>query len=98
MARRFKDMQTPEQQYAAGQVPTRAHALRQEAQAALDEAGRLTAPRRREGQRGRVLPEFGPHSDRDGARVDQLRAKARDLRAAADAAEAPAPKPKRRWF
>jgi hypothetical protein len=98
MGRRFKDMQTPEQQYAARQAPAQAHQLRQEAQAALDEAARLTAPRRRESPAGNVTGVFGPHSDRDGARVDQLRAKARDLRAAADAAEAPAPKPKRRWF
>ena len=86
MARRFRDMQTPEQQYAARQAPARAHQLRQEALAALDEVGRLTAPRRFESPGGHVTGVFGPHSDRDGARVDQLRARARDLQAAADAA------------
>lgn len=93
MARKFRDMQTPEQQYAAQQ----AHALRQQAGAVEAESWKLTAPRRREAQ-GHVTAEFGPHNDRDQARVDQLQARARDLRAAADRAEA-APKPKKRgWF
>ena len=94
MGRRFRDMQTPEQQYAARQ----AHQLREAARSAEAEVQKLTAPRRREMGYGPVLPEFGPHSDRDGVRVDQLRASARDLRSAADAAEKPKPKPKRRWF
>lgn len=98
MARKFKNMQTPEQQYAARQAPAQADALRQQARSAEEEAGDLTAPRRCEGQRGRVTPEFGPHSSRDQARVDQLTSRARDLRRAADAAEKPKPKPKRRWF
>lgn len=98
MTHRFKDMQTPEQQYAARQAPAQAHALREQAQAAEAEVGDLTAPRRREGQRGRVTPEFGPHSSRDQARVDQLTSRARGLRKAADAAEKPQPKPKRRWL
>jgi len=58
---------------------------------------RLTAPRRREAQ-GHVTPEFGPHSASDQARVDQLQARARDLRSTADAAESePKPKPKKGW-
>src|SRR6266511_3318281 len=98
MARRkFSDMQTEEQRYAAGQSQARAHALRQQAEAAEAEQWKLTAPRRSEGQ-GHVTAEFGPHSDRDQARVDQLQATARDLRRAADRAEAtPKPKKKRGW-
>jgi uncharacterized protein (DUF3084 family) len=93
MARRFKDMQTPEQQHAAQQ----AHQLRETARSAEAEVQKLTAPKRvvRE---GKAAPDFGPHSDRDQARVDQLQARAKDLRAAADKAEQQKPKPKRRWF
>lgn len=93
MARRFKDMQTPEQQHAARD----SHALRGQARAVEGEIGDLAAPRRSEGQYGHVTAVFGPHSDRDQARVDQLQATARDLRAAADAAETVQPK-KRRWL
>ncbi|QIY72033.1 hypothetical protein HEP84_25680 [Streptomyces sp. RLB1-33] len=91
--KKFKDMQTPEQQHAAQQ----AHQLREAARSAEAEVQRLTAARRvvRE---GKAVPDFGPHSDRDRARVDQLQAGARDLRAAADKAERQKPKPKRRWF
>lgn len=98
MARRFKDMQTQEQQYAAKQA--QAQQLREAARNAEAEVHELTAPRRREMGGGRALPEFGPHSDRDQARADQLRATARDLRAAADAADEDSqPKQqKRRWF
>jgi len=98
MGRRFKDMQTPEQQYAAQQAPARAHELREQARAVEAESWELTAPRRREVGNGRALPVFGPHSARDQARDDQLRAQAEDLWAAADAAEEPAPKPKRGWL
>jgi len=91
-------MPTPEQQYAADQAKRAAHALREQAQAAESEVGRLTAPRRREAQ-GHVTAEFGPHSASDQARVDQLLARARDLRAAADTVEtAEQPKKKRGWF
>lgn len=98
MGRKFKGMQTEEQRYAAQQSPAQAQAraLREEARAAEDELGRLTAPRRREVPGGRAIPQFGPHSDRDQARVDQLEARARDLWAAVDAAERP--KSKWRWL
>jgi hypothetical protein len=97
MARRkFSDMQSEEQRYAAGQ--SQAHALREVARSAEAEQWKLTAPRRSEGQ-GHVTAEFGPHSDRDQARVDQLQATARDARKAADRAEAaPKPEKKRGWF
>lgn len=97
MARRFRDTQTPEQQYAARQAAKRAHELLERARSAETEIGRLTAARRHEGQGG-VTPVFGPHSDRDRARVDQLQAQARDLRRQADRIEADAKPKKRGWF
>lgn len=98
MSKKFRKMQTPEEQYAPQRSVGHAHELREATREAEAEVWELTSPRRRKRRDGRVTAVFGPHSDSDQARADQLRATARSLRAAADAAERPEPKPKRRWF
>lgn len=93
MGRRFKDMQTPEQQYAARQAP----ALRRMAHQAEQQAEEHQMTADVYGRQGRDYSD--PVKAGDAQReADRLRSRARDLRTTANRAEAKAPKPKRRWF
>lgn len=94
MARKFKDMQTEEQRYAARQAP----ALRQMAYQAEQqaEAHQMTADVY--GRQGRDYSDPAK-ADRAQREADRLRGRGRGLRETANQAEAEAkPKSKRRWF
>lgn len=94
MARRFKDMQTPEQQYAARQAP----ALRRMAHQAEQQAEGHQMTADVYGRRGR---DYSDPRKADAAQreADRLRDRGKGLRETANRAEAEvAPKPKRRWF
>jgi hypothetical protein len=94
MARRFKDMQTPEQQYAARQAPAlRRIAYQAEQQA---EAHQMSADVYGRSGRDYSDPQKAARAQRE---ADRLRDRGRGLRASANRAEAEVkPKPKRRWF
>ncbi|MBA2951612.1 hypothetical protein [Streptomyces himalayensis] len=94
MGRRFKDMQTPEQQYAARQAPR----LREMAYAAEQEAERQQMTADVYGRQGRDYsdPRKAARAQRE---ADRLRDRGKGLRATANRAEAEvAPKKKRRWW
>ncbi|MEV7001135.1 hypothetical protein AB0N62_26065 [Streptomyces sp. NPDC093982] len=94
MARKFKDMQTPEQQYAARQAP----ALRRMAYNAEQEAERQQMTADVYGRQGN---DYSDLSKAAGAQreADRLRGQAKGLRQTAKRAEAEAaPKKKRGWF
>lgn len=94
MGRKFKDMQTPEQQYAARQAPAlRRMAYQAEQQA---EGHQMTADVY--GRRGR---DYSDPRKADAAQreADRLRNRGKGLRDAANRAEADAaPKKKRGWL
>ncbi|MFJ8060819.1 hypothetical protein [Streptomyces sp. NPDC096142] len=93
MARRFKDMQTPEQQYAARQAP----ALRRMAHAAEQEAERQQMTADVYGRRGRDYADPAKAS-RAQREADRQRERGRGLRDTANQAEqATAPAKRRRW-
>lgn len=94
MARKFKDMQTPEQEYAARQAPK----LRQMAYAAEQEAERQQMTADVYGRRGRDYsdPAKAKRAQRE---ADRLHGRSKGLRDTANRAEAEAkPKKKRGWF
>ncbi|MFJ9378620.1 hypothetical protein [Streptomyces sp. NPDC101455] len=92
MGRRFKDMHTAEQQYAARQAP----ALRGLAHAAEQEAERQQMTADVYGRRGRYSDPAKASRAQDEA--DRQREWGRGLRATANQAEqALAPQKKRRW-
>ncbi|MEV6999305.1 hypothetical protein AB0N62_16670 [Streptomyces sp. NPDC093982] len=93
MGRRFKDMQTPEQQYAARQAP----ALRRMAYSAEQEAERQQMTADVYGRRGRDYSDQAK-ADRAQREADRLRGKGRSLRATANHAEAEVAPKKRGWF
>jgi len=92
MARRFKDMQTEEQRYAARQAP----ALRRMAYEAEQRSEEQQMTADVYGRQGRDYsdPAKAAQAQRE---ADRQRARARGLRATANRAEVK-PKPKRRWF
>lgn len=93
MARKFKNMQTPEQQYAARQAP----ALRRMAYNAEQEAERQQMTADVYGRPGRDYTD-PQKATRAQQEADRLRDRAKGLRGTANRAEA-APKPKKRgWF
>jgi hypothetical protein len=93
MGRRFRDMQTPEQQYAARQAP----ALRQMAYAAEQQAEAQQMTADVYGRQGRDYsdPVKAARAQRE---ADRLRDRGRGLRATANRAEADAKPKKRGWF
>ncbi|PAZ15649.1 hypothetical protein CLM62_12700 [Streptomyces sp. SA15] len=94
MARRFKDMQTEEQRYAARQAP----ALRHMAYQAEQESERQQMTADVYGRQGRDYSDPAKAS-RAQREADRLRDRGKGLRETANRAEAEAtPKKKRRWF
>lgn len=94
MGRKFKDMLTPEQQYAAQQAP----AMRRMAYNAEQQAEREQMTADVYGRQGRDYSDPSK-ADRAQREADRLNGRARGLRAAAIRAEADAaPKKKRGWF
>lgn len=94
MGRRFRDMQTPEQQYAARQAP----ALRQMAHQAEQRAEQQQMTADVYGRQGRDYsdPARAASAQRE---ANRQRGRARGLRETANRAEADAqPKKKRGWF
>ncbi|WP_406418371.1 hypothetical protein [Streptomyces sp. NBC_01614] len=93
MGRRFKDMQTPEQQYAVQQAP----ALRRMAHNAEQESERQQMTADVYGRQGR---DYSDPRKADAAQreADRLRGRAKGLRATANRAEAEAKPKKRGWF
>ena len=94
MARKFKDMSTEEQRYAASQAP----ALRRMAHAAEQQAEKKQMTADVYGGPGRDYRD--PKKAADARReAERLRQRAGGLRETARNAEAEVkPKPKRRWF
>ncbi|MFG2789181.1 hypothetical protein [Streptomyces sp. NPDC048419] len=92
MGRRFKDMSTPEQQYAARQAP----ALRRMAHSAEQEAERQQMTADVYGRRDRDYSD--PAKARAEREADRLRQRGRSLRATAKRAESEAAPKKRGWF
>lgn len=90
---KFKDMKTPEQQYAARQAP----ALRQMAHNAEQEAERQQMTADVYGRQGRDYtdPDKATGAQRE---ADRLRDRAEGLRATANRAEADTTPKKRGWF
>ncbi|MFJ4784264.1 hypothetical protein [Streptomyces sp. NPDC088794] len=93
MGRRFKDMPTAEQQYAARQAP----ALRRMAYSAEQEAERQQMTADVYGRRGRDYSDPAKASKAQ-QEADRLREKGRKLRATANSAETGATPTKRGWF
>ncbi|WP_369234733.1 hypothetical protein AB5J56_23445 [Streptomyces sp. R21] len=93
MGRKFKDMQTPEQQYAARQAP----ALRRMAYSAEQEAERQQMTADVYGRRGRSYSD-PVKAGRAQQEADRLRERGRGLRATANRAEAEVKPKKRGWF
>lgn len=93
MGRRFRDVQTPEQQYMARQAPR----LHEMAHAAEQEAGRQQMAADVYGRRGRDYSDPGKaaHAQRE---ADRLSDRAAGLRATASKAEATSKPKKRRWL
>lgn len=94
MVRRFKDMQTPEQQWAAQQAPS----LRGMAHAAEQESERQQMTADVYGRQGRDYsdPAKAARAQRE---ADRLRARGKALRDTASRAEAEAaPKKRRGWL
>jgi hypothetical protein len=91
--RRFKDMPTPEQQYAASQAP----ALRRMAYDAEQEAERQQMTADVYGRQGRDYsdPVTATRAQRE---ADRLHSRARELRATANRAEAEVAPPKKRGW
>ena len=93
MGRKFKDMQTPEQQYMARQAP----ALRQMAYTAEQEAERQQMTADVYGRQGRDYSDPGTAA-RAQREADRLRDRAAGLRATANQSENAATPKKRGWF
>ena len=94
MGRKFRDMQTPEQEYAARQAP----AMRRMAYNAEQESERQQMTADVYGRQGRDYsdPRKAAAAQRE---ADRLRGRAKGLRETANRAEAEAaPKKKRGWF
>jgi phage protein D len=93
MGRRFKDMPTAEEQYAARQAP----ALRRMAYAAEQEAERQQMTADVYGRRGRDYTDPAK-ANRAQREADRLRDRSRGLRETADQAEQTVTPPKKRGW